>query len=142
MLASIWGASFMFVKVMLDEVSPAGIGWLRLDGGAVLIIGVVAVRQTPLPRDPRYWRSTLVVGALGSGVPFVLIPLAEEEISSQLAGILNRAMPLWAAIMAHAARIEEPLDYIGAFGLPLGFVGLSVVIGPGIFDLRRARRAH
>jgi drug/metabolite transporter (DMT)-like permease len=135
LLASIWGASFMFIKVMLDEVSPAGVGWLRLGGGAVLIIGVVAVRRTPIPRDARYWRSTLVVGAFGSGIPFLLIPLAEEEISSQLAGILNGAMPLWAAIIAHVALVEERLDRVGAFGLLLGFVGLAVVIGPGIFDL-------
>ena len=134
-LASIWGASFMFIKVMLDELSPVEVGWLRLGSGALLIMAVVAVRRTPLPRDGRYWRSTLVVGALGSAVPFFVIPLAEEEISSQLAGILNGAMPLWAAILAHVALVEERVDRIGAAGLLVGFVGLAIVIGPGIFDL-------
>ena len=135
LLASIWGASFMFIKVMLDEVSPAGVGWLRLAGGTVLIMSVVAIRRTPWPRDARYWRSTVVVGVFGSGSPFLLIPLAEEEISSQLAGILNGAMPLWAAVLAHVALVEERLDRIGALGLLVGFAGLAIVIGPGIFDL-------
>ncbi len=137
-LASIWGASFMFIKVMLDELSPVEIGWMRLGGGAVLIMAVVAARRTPIPRDGRYWRSTLVVGLLGSAIPFFVIPLAEEEISSQLAGILNGAMPLWAAILAHVALVEERVDRVGALGLLIGFGGLAIVIGPGIFDLSDA----
>lgn len=137
-LASIWGASFMFIKVMLDELQPVEVGWLRLGGGAAFILAVVAVRRTPIPRDWHYWSSTLVVGALGSALPFYLIPLAEEEISSQLAGILNGAMPLWAAIIAHVALVEERLDRVGAIGLVLGFIGLGIVIGPGVFDLKDA----
>ena len=137
-LASIWGASFMFIKVMLEELRPVEVGWLRLGGGALLIMTVVAARRTAIPRDRRYWGSTLVVGALGSALPFFLIPRAEEEISSQLAGILNGAMPLWAAILAHVALVEERVDRVGALGLVLGFVGLGIVIGPGIFDLSDA----
>jgi len=137
-LASIWGASFMFIKVMLDELRPVEIGWLRLGGGALFILAVVAFRRRPIPRDWHYWSSTLVVGALGSAIPFYVIPLAEEEISSQLAGILNGAMPLWAAILAHVALVEERLDRVGGAGLVVGFVGLAIVIGPGIFDIAEA----
>lgn len=137
-LALIWGSSFMFIKVMLAEVSPVAVGWMRLGGGALLIAVVVAVRRTALPRDGRYWRSVLLVGALGSAIPFVLIPWAEQEISSQLAGILNGAMPLWAALLAHLALVEERIDRVGVFGLLLGFVGLAIVIGPGVLDVRDA----
>ena len=137
-LASIWGASFMFIKLMLEEVSPIAVGWMRLGGGALLIMIVVAVRRTALPRDGHYWRSVLMVGALGSAVPFVLIPWAEQEISSQLAGILNGAMPLWAVLLAHLALVEERIDRYGVFGLLLGFVGLAIVIGPGVLDVRDA----
>ena len=137
-LASIWGSSFMFIKVMLDEVSPVAVGWMRLGGGALLIAIVVAVRRTALPRDGRYWRSVMLVGALGSAIPFVLIPWAEQEISSQLAGILNGAMPLWAVLLAHLALVEERIDRFGVFGLLLGFVGLAVVIGPGVLDVSDA----
>ena len=59
---------------------------------------------------------------------------------NQLAGILNGAMPLWAAILAHLALVEERVDRIGAIGLVIGFIGLGVVIGPGIFDLAEVTR--
>lgn len=137
-LASIWGASFMFIKVMLDEVEPIQVGWLRLGGGALFLLVVMAVRRKAFPRDARYWRSTLLVGALGSAIPFFLIPRAEQEISSQLAGILNGAMPLWAAILAHGALRQERLSRVGLLGILLGFLGLAIVIGPGIFDLSDA----
>jgi drug/metabolite transporter (DMT)-like permease len=116
----------MFTKLML----------IRLGGGALLIHAVVVVPPTALPRDGRCWRSVLVVSALGSAVPFVLIPWAEQEISSPLAGILNRAMPLWAVLLAHLALVEERIDHYGVFGLLLGFVGLAIAIGPGVLNVR------
>jgi len=137
-LASIWGSSFMFIKLMLEEVSPVAIGWMRLGGGTLLILVVVAVRRTAIPRDGRYWSSVLLVGAMGSAIPFVLIPWAEQEISSQLAGILNGAMPLWAALFSHLLLVEERIDRIGFLGLLLGFVGLAIVIGPGVLDVSDA----
>jgi drug/metabolite transporter (DMT)-like permease len=135
LLASIWGASFMFIKVLLDEVEPVEVGWLRLGGGAVFLAVVMRVRGRPLPRDGRYWRSVLVVGALGSALPFFVIPRAEQEISSQLAGILNGAMPLWAAVLTQLVLVEERLSRSAAAGMVVGFIGLGIVIGPGIFDL-------
>lgn len=48
-LAAIWGASFMFIKVMLEEMGPVAIGWLRLAGGAPLILGIAVVRDARLP---------------------------------------------------------------------------------------------
>jgi drug/metabolite transporter (DMT)-like permease len=137
-LASIWGASFMFIKVMLDEVDPIEVGWLRLGGGALFFVLVSVARRKAFPRDGHYWRSTLVVGALGSAIPFFVIPRAEQEISSQLAGILNGAMPLWAALLTHVVLIEERLSRAGVAGILLGFLGLAIVIGPGIFDLSDA----
>jgi drug/metabolite transporter (DMT)-like permease len=137
-LASIWGSSFMFIKLMLEEVSPIAVGWMRLAGGSLLIMVVVAVRRTAIPRAGRYWRSVLLVGAMGSAIPFVLIPWAEQEISSQLAGILNGAMPLWAALFSHVLLVEERISRLGVLGLLLGFAGLAIVIGPDVLDVRDA----
>jgi drug/metabolite transporter (DMT)-like permease len=137
-LSAIWGASFMAIKVLLDEVSFAAVGWLRLGGGAALILGVVAVQRRSIPRDWDYWQRVLPVGLLGSALPFLLIPWAEREISSQLAGILNGAMPLWAALLAQIVLVEERLDRTAGAGLLLGFAGLAIVIGPGVFDLADA----
>ncbi len=134
-LAAIWGGSFMAIKVMLEEMGPVAIAWVRLGGGAALILAVVAVQRTHIPRDGRYWTDVAVVAVLAAAIPLVLIPWGERAISSQLAGLLNGTTPLWVALLAHAALPAERLDRRATLGLAIGFVGVLAVIGPDVFDV-------
>ena len=135
-LASIWGASFMFIKVMLEEMGPLAVAWVRLGGGAALMLAVVAAKRTRLPRGARRWLDIAVVGLLGSALPYVLIPWGERRIDAGLAGVLNSAMPLFVAVLAHRVLIEERLDRMRLLGLGLGVVGVLVVIGPELVEVR------
>ncbi len=131
-LAAIWGASFMFIKVMLAEMGPVAIAWLRLLGGAVLVLALAFARGARWPASRGYWLDTVVVAVLASAVPLVLIPWGERSISSQLAGLLNGAMPLWTALLATAFLPAERMDGSRVLGLGLGFAGVLVVIGPDV----------
>ena len=137
-LAAIWGGSFMAIKVMLDELGPVAIAWLRLGGGALLILAVVVVQRTRAPTDARHWADVTVVAVIGAAVPLVLIPWGERSISSQLAGVLNATTPLWVALLAHSALPAERLDRRATLGLALGFLGVLAVIGPNVFDVRNS----
>jgi len=137
-LAVIWGGSFMAIKVMLDQLGPVAIAWLRLGGGALLILGVVAAQRTHVPSTARYWANVTVVAVLAAAVPLVLIPWGERSISSQLAGLLNGTTPLWVALLAHGALPAERLDRRAALGLAIGFLGVLAVIGPDVFDVRNS----
>ena len=137
-LAAIWGASFMLIKVMLEEMGPVAVAWVRLGGGAALVLAVAAWRRPGLPRSARHWFDVCVVALLASAIPLVLIPWGEQEISSQLAGILNGAMPLWVALFAHAFLASERLHRTATLGLVLGFAGTAVVIGPDVLDMATA----
>ena len=137
-IASIWGASFMFIKVMVDEISPLAIAWLRLGGGGVVIVGVMVAMRVRIPRGRRYWLDVVVVAALGTAIPFVLIPWGTQQIPSNLAAVLNGAMPFWVAILATMFLPAERLTRNKLIGVALGFAGLAVIIGPDGFDLRSA----
>ena len=137
-IASIWGASFMFIKVMVDEVSPLAIAWLRLGGGGIVILGVMVAMRVRIPRGRRYWLDVVVVAALGTAIPFVLIPWGTQQIPSNLAAVLNGAMPFWVAILATMFLPAERLTRNKLIGVALGFAGLAVIIGPDGFDLRSA----
>ena len=68
-LASIWGASFMFIKVMLDGIGPIAIAWVRLGGGAALVLAVAAARGgVPPARRPGLARHR-AAGAAGERDP-------------------------------------------------------------------------
>lgn len=137
-IASIWGASFMFIKVMVDEISPLAIAWLRLGGGGIVIVGVMVAMRVKMPRGRRYWLDVVVVAALGTAIPFVLIPWGTQQIPSNLAAVLNGAMPFWVAILATMFLPAERLTRNKLIGVALGFAGLAVIIGPDGFDLRSA----
>jgi len=137
-IASIWGASFMFIKVMVDEVSPLAIAWLRLGGGGIIITGVLLALRVRAPRAGRYWLHVLVVAALGTAIPFVLIPWGTQQIPSNIAAVLNGAMPFWVAILSTMFLPAERLTTNKLIGVALGFAGLAIIIGPDAFDLRSA----
>ncbi|MBM3139390.1 MAG: DMT family transporter [Chloroflexi bacterium] len=127
-LSLMWGASFMFIKVMLEEVGPVAVAWLRLGGGAALILALVAARRSRLPARRR-WGDLVVVAFFATAAPFVLIPWGERQITSGLAAILNASTPFFAALFAHVALSAERLTRWRSAGLIVGFVGVVVVIG-------------
>ncbi len=131
-VALIWGASFLFIKIMVGAIEPVAVGWIRLGGGALFILAVVAARGRRLP-PPGRWPDVAVVAVFGSALPYVLIPWGETRIASGLAAILNAATPFFAAIFGHLLLSAERITPRRALGLTLGFIGVAVVIGP---DLR------
>lgn len=137
-LALIWGASFMFIKVMLDEMGPVAVGWLRLGLGAALLVALVGVRRLEVPRRRRFWLAASINGVVASAAPLVLIPWGEQRIDSNLAAILNSGMPLFTAIFAHMAISTERLTPARMLGLLVGFAGVVIVIGGDLLDLTAA----
>jgi drug/metabolite transporter (DMT)-like permease len=135
-LSLIWGASFMLIKVMLEEMGPIAVAWLRLGGGSIFVL-VFAARQLRA-LSPRRWGDLLVLGALSSAIPFMLIPWGEERIDSSLAAILNAAMPLFVVPLAHIVLVDERITRLRTIGVALGFVGVVVVIGPDLLEIGKS----
>lgn len=133
-VAAIWGASFMLIKVMNEEVTPLAIAWIRLGGGGVVITGVMIAMRPRIPRDARTWAHVVVVGAIGTAIPYVLIPWGTAQIPSNLAAVLNGAMPFWVAILSTLFLPAERLTRNKGIGVGLGFAGLAIIIGLDAFD--------
>ncbi|WP_232666808.1 DMT family transporter [Pseudonocardia sp. TRM90224] len=130
-LATIWGTSFLLIKVALDGFGPLQIAFGRVVIGALVLILVVVAGRDALPRDPRMWWHLGVAGLLLNSVPFVLFGLAEQRISSSLAGICNAATPLFTVLLTLAALRQERPAPRRIVGLLLGFGGVLVVLDVG-----------
>src|SRR3954453_10757387 len=95
-LASIWGLSFVFIKVGLESFAPLQVATLRLAFGAATLLILVRLLHDRLPRGRRTWLH-LVFGTIFMNViPFTLFAYGEQRVSSVLAGIWNATTPLWA----------------------------------------------
>ncbi len=131
-LAAIWGASFMFIKVAVREISPATLIAGRL-GLAALTLGlllpfVVGTRETA--RQLRAGAGWLVVVALvNTAIPFWLLSWGETRIDSGLASILQAAVPIFNAVLAFVAFREVRVTGTRLIGVGVGFVGVALLVG-------------
>ena len=135
-LGAIWGASFLFIKVIVDETSSLEVAEGRMFFGALAVGVVIAIRKMSFRRPPALWVKVAVWALVGIVVPFILIAWAEEHIASGTASVLNSSMPLFTVLFAAIFLIEEQLTPARVAGLGIGFVGVIVLTGGDVYDLR------
>jgi drug/metabolite transporter (DMT)-like permease len=127
-LALIWGNSFVFIKIGLESLTPAGVVFSRLFLGMVTMLVISAVTRTPLP-PRRYWGSLFVAALLMTSLGWFFFAYAEQYVSSALAGIINGATPLLTLVAILIAFPEEKPTRERIIGLGIGFTGVLVVVG-------------
>jgi drug/metabolite transporter (DMT)-like permease len=136
-LGSVWGSSFLFIKVVVDETSPMEVAAGRIIFGAAALAPIVWLRGFRFRGGTRALRDLLVLAVCASAVPFVLISWAETHIDSGIASVLNSTMPLWTAVFASAFLADEQLTPVTVMGLLVGFGGVAVLSGGDFTGLQR-----
>ena len=133
-LGATWGASFLFIKVIVEETSALEVAEGRMFFGALAVGAVMAMRRTRLRWPPSLWFRVAVWALVGIVVPFSLIAWAEEHIASGTASVLNSTMPLFTTLFAAIFLMEEQLTPVRGAGLVVGLVGVVVLTGGDIYD--------
>jgi drug/metabolite transporter (DMT)-like permease len=128
LLAMIWGNSFVFIKLGLDSLTPAGVVLSRLFLGMVTMLVISVVMRSPLP-PRRLWGHLFVAALLMTSGGWVLFAFSEQYISSALAGIINGSTPLMTVVVVLLAFPEEKPTRQRIIGLVIGFTGVLVVVG-------------
>ncbi|MFD1546407.1 DMT family transporter [Nonomuraea guangzhouensis] len=129
-LALLWGASFLFIKVSLDGLSPAQVMLGRLALGGVFLAGVMAVTRRRWPRDARTWGALAVISVFLCVAPFSLYAWAGERIPSGLSSIYNATTPIAALLVSLVVLPDERLTRARTGGLVLALFGVTVVAAP------------
>ena len=87
-LGFMWGSSYLFIKLAVDDFGTFTLVALRLVVGALLLWAVVRLAHQPLPRDRRTYGHLLVMAIINITIPFLLITWAEQSVESSLAAII------------------------------------------------------
>ena len=132
LLASLWGPSFLFIKVAVEEIPPLMLAALRIGIAALILNMLLLARGEKLPVNRMFWKKTLIAGLFAQGIPFVLINWGEQYVDSSLASILNGLVPLLTIILAHFLIENERLNAQKIAGVLVGFVGLIILIMPNL----------
>jgi drug/metabolite transporter (DMT)-like permease len=127
-LGAIWGASYLFIKIGLRDLSPGMVAFARVALAALVLLPLAAVQGALTGLSSRVgW--LILIGAVQVAAPFVLIGAGEEEISSSLAGILVASTPLFTALLATQVDHEEQSRGLRLGGVLIGFAGVAVLLG-------------
>jgi drug/metabolite transporter (DMT)-like permease len=132
-LAALWGASFLFIRVAVPSLGPVVLADVRVAIAGVALLGyAVAIGARPALRAR--WRDYLLLGTINAAVPFSLLSAAELEIEASLAAVLNAMAPLCGAIVG-AVWLGERVTNAAKAGLVLGVAGVTLVVGLSPFTI-------
>lgn len=128
-LVLIWGCSFLFNEWALRSFSPLAVAFGRISLGALTLVVVLVALRQPVRLQRSQLLDLVVVAAVLTAVPFVLIAFAQTRVTSILAGLLNATTPLWVAIFVALLIPVERASQRQVVGLLVGFAGIAVLLG-------------
>jgi len=128
-LSSLWGASYTFVKVGVQTISPVTLIAARTVIAGTILIAIIQWRGLTLPKDATTWRRFFFQACLNSVVPFTLIAWAQQTTDAALATILNSTSPIFAFLLTVFVTRHEAVTGRKLFGVGAGIVGICLIVG-------------
>jgi drug/metabolite transporter (DMT)-like permease len=131
-LAAMWGASYLFIKLAVDDIPPAAMTEIRVLAAGLLLFGYLAFRVGAgrAAQELRTaWKACLVLGVINAAVPMGLVAWGETHVDSSIAGIAQSTVPIFTFLLAARFLPHEPVGAVRVAGVALGFVGVSVLAG-------------
>lgn len=125
----IWGASFLQIAESLEGFTPAAVTFGRMFFGFLTLAFVPSARKTKIPRSA--WPQLFAVAVTWLAFPMTLFPIAQQHISSSLAGMLNGGIPIFAALVATVLLRRLP-GISQRYALLGGILGLAMIGLPSI----------
>lgn len=133
-LATLWGASYTFIRVGVETIPPITFIAARTLIAGGLLLAIIRLRGLALPRDPAMWKRFFIQACINSVVPFTLIAWAELTVNAGLATILNSTTPIFAFLLTVLITRHEAVTTRKVFGVAAGVVGISLIIGLEAFN--------
>jgi drug/metabolite transporter (DMT)-like permease len=132
LLAAIWGASYLFIKVAVEDIEPTAMMAFRALVAGLMLLAYLAFTMGggPALAELRLrWRPALVLGLLNAALPFWLVAWGEKHIDSSVAGIAQATVPLFSFLLATRFLPHEHVGPARVAGVALGFLGVGVLAG-------------
>lgn len=123
------GASFLSIRIALDEIPPLTAVAHRVGWAALVLWGYVFWRGLPLPRGRDVWIAFTGMGILNNVIPFSLMAWGQLYIPSGLTSIFNAATAIFGVLVAALLLSDERLTARRALGVTIGFAGVVTAIG-------------
>jgi drug/metabolite transporter (DMT)-like permease len=134
LLATLWGASYTFIKLGVATIAPITLIAARTAIAGLLLLAIMRWRGVRMPRDGATWRRFLLQACLNSVIPWTLLAWGERSVDAGLATILNSASPVFTFLLTAAVTRHEAASPRKLFGVAAGMAGICLIVGVGAFD--------
>jgi drug/metabolite transporter (DMT)-like permease len=132
LLASLWGPSFLFIKVAVAEIPPFTLVLGRVGIAALFLYILLRLKRRSLPAAGRVWLNLAIVALFHNTLPFVLLSWGEQRIDSALASIINGTTPIFTILIAHLLTTDDRLSPMKVVGVALGMAGMVLLVAPAL----------
>ena len=128
-LATLWGASYSFIKVGVATIPPITLIAARTGIAGALLLAIMCFRGIRMPRDAATWRRFLFQACLNSVIPWTMIAWGERSLDAGLATILNSTSPIFTFFLTLAVTRHEALTFRKLLGVVAGMAGICLIVG-------------
>lgn len=126
-LCGIWGSTWMFIKVGLEDLPPFTFAAVRFVIACTILFTWIRIRRLPFPRTRADLTLLAVTGTLSFGLNYGLVFWGEQYITSGLAALLQATLPAFGLVFAHFHLPGERLSWARIGGVILGVCGVGVI---------------
>ncbi len=133
LLATLWGASYTFIKLGVATIPPITLIAARTAIAGLLLLAIMRWRGIRMPRDLATWRRFLFQACLNSVIPWTLIAWGERLVDAGLATILNSAAPIFTFLLTALVTQHEAATPRKLFGVIAGMAGICLIVGVDAF---------
>jgi len=134
LLSVLWGGSFFFSKVIVQEVPPFTLVLVRFTLAAGVLGAYLKAQRMPVPWSVATWAAFAGMGALNNLIPAALIAWSQQTIASGLASVLIATTPVFSILVAHCFTTDDRMSASKAVGVALGVAGVAALVGIDTLD--------
>jgi drug/metabolite transporter (DMT)-like permease len=126
-LCGIWGSTWLFIKLGLDDLPPLTFAYIRFLLASLILTAIIFARRVRWPRGRKDWILIAVVGVLQFSLNYGLVFWGEQHISSGLAAVLQSTFPAFGLVIAHFYLPHERITLLKVIGVLMGIVGIAII---------------
>lgn len=126
-LCFIWGTTWMFIKVGLEDLPPIAFAASRFLLAVLILFVIIRVQKVPLPSSAKEWRLIALTGVLQFSINYSLVFWSEQHITSGLAAVLQTMITVFGLVLAWFFLPNERITKLKIFSVCLGIVGVTVI---------------
>jgi len=126
-LCLIWGTTWIFIKIGLEDLPPIRFAAVRFILAAIILAFVIKLQKIPMPSTAKQWKLILLTGILQFSINYSTVFWSEQYISSGLAAVLQAMITVFGLLLAWIFLPDERITKLKIFAVFLGIIGVAVI---------------